>query len=375
MNSPATRPTQHELEISLFGGGYGESVVLHLGADCWVVVDSCIAPDSEEPAALKYMRDMGTDPERSVKLIVITHWHKDHIRGMSQMVEECKGAKVVVSSAFVQREFLTMVSLHRTRAIPPDSGLDEFTRILTILDDRKQKRAKYNPPGMASSDKLLYREAVPFQNGIAEASIYSLSPSDTSVLLAQQDFAELTQRQSKRPGWLPPDNPNHSSVVLWVGIANERFLLGADIERTGSLDTGWTAILGQSKAIDGMASVFKVSHHGAESGDDPEVWSKLLVPKPYAILTGFNRGRILPTDSDVERITSWTPHAFITAPRASAKVKLRQKLVRETLNRTTRTVKYSQSRWGHVRLRRDIGAREDAWRLELFGNAVSLTTS
>ena len=35
-------PGKNEFEITLFGPGYGESVVLHVGSGAWIVVDSCI---------------------------------------------------------------------------------------------------------------------------------------------------------------------------------------------------------------------------------------------------------------------------------------------------------------------------------------------
>jgi len=32
---------QDEIEVSVFGPGYGESILVHLGAGKWVIVDSC----------------------------------------------------------------------------------------------------------------------------------------------------------------------------------------------------------------------------------------------------------------------------------------------------------------------------------------------
>ena len=54
-------PDDDCLEVSLFGPGYGECVVVHLGFGDWVVVDSCIEPDSRDPIALAYFSAIGTD--------------------------------------------------------------------------------------------------------------------------------------------------------------------------------------------------------------------------------------------------------------------------------------------------------------------------
>ena len=75
-------PCTDEVELTLLGPGYGESVVVHIGQGRWVIVDSCIT-DAREPQALDYLLSIGVDPAAAVTLIVATHWHDDHIRGMA----------------------------------------------------------------------------------------------------------------------------------------------------------------------------------------------------------------------------------------------------------------------------------------------------
>jgi hypothetical protein len=48
-------PNADELEISLFGPGYGESLALHLGNGQWMIVDSCVDSSSRRAAALGYL--------------------------------------------------------------------------------------------------------------------------------------------------------------------------------------------------------------------------------------------------------------------------------------------------------------------------------
>lgn len=50
-------PQNTQLEISLIGtgGGYGESVVIHLGYNNWIVVDSCIDPFTKRSIPLDYL--------------------------------------------------------------------------------------------------------------------------------------------------------------------------------------------------------------------------------------------------------------------------------------------------------------------------------
>lgn len=95
-NSPLTTlPDNNIIEITLIGtgGGYGESVVAHLGNNNWMVVDSCIDPENKICLPLKFLQDKGVNIAENLKVIVCTHWHEDHTNGMDQLVSEAKNAE------------------------------------------------------------------------------------------------------------------------------------------------------------------------------------------------------------------------------------------------------------------------------------------
>ena len=102
-------PRCDELEISLFGPGIGECLVIHVGDNQWIIVDSCIDSSTKEPAPLGYLKQLGINPFDNVKLFIITHWHSDHIRGASEIAKKCAGATICFSEALLQEEFLTLV--------------------------------------------------------------------------------------------------------------------------------------------------------------------------------------------------------------------------------------------------------------------------
>src|SRR5208283_1490967 len=105
-NEQLTSPAVDEMEVSLFGPGYGESVVIHIGNNLWILIDSCLNPRTQQPACLEYLRRLGVDIQRSVKLIVATHWHDDHVRGLGSVFRECASACLVLSQALRNSEFL-----------------------------------------------------------------------------------------------------------------------------------------------------------------------------------------------------------------------------------------------------------------------------
>src|SRR5512142_2478566 len=89
------RPQDDEIEVSLLGPGYGESVVIHLGGQQWMIVDSCVDSD-DLPAPLAYLHRLGV-PLTSVVLLVATHWHDDHVKGFSECVRQCVNARIFMS--------------------------------------------------------------------------------------------------------------------------------------------------------------------------------------------------------------------------------------------------------------------------------------
>jgi glyoxylase-like metal-dependent hydrolase (beta-lactamase superfamily II) len=103
-----TAPNADEVALSVIGPGYGEALAVHLGNGSWMLVDSCIAEGEALPPSLTYLDDLGVDPS-AVALVVATHWHDDHIRGLSTLVDECKRARFYCSAAFRNRALLTLV--------------------------------------------------------------------------------------------------------------------------------------------------------------------------------------------------------------------------------------------------------------------------
>lgn len=357
-------PASDQLEISLFGPGYGEALAIHIGKGRWVLVDSCLNPDNT-PAAMAYLAGL----ERAeVVQIVATHWHDDHIRGISRLIEAAPDAQVVISSVLSRKEFLKLVAIHRGGVLANTSGIDEFAAVLRCLQRRKAGNARFGAPTCAVADRLLLRDL----DALGEArpvSLYALSPSDAAILQAQLAFSQMmpVARAAKRRVASP--RPNHASVALWLEAGEHRVLLGADLERTTDVETGWSAIAQRSTVVAGAtAEVFKLPHHGSETGHAEEVWDG-LVRDSTALLTPFNRGKKpLPTEEDLARIASRSREVLLTARPRTAKLR-RPASTQKMINAVVRSMSPVNAGWGHVRLRTTPGAPSRAWTCELFGDA------
>lgn len=214
-------PKPNELEISLFGPGIGESIVVHIGNNEWIIVDSCTDAFTKEPTPLTYLGRLGIDPSKSVKLFVISHWHSDHIRGASQIAEQCVAATVCFSEALVKEEFFTLVDTYSGLVQPVlvdknTSATNEISSIIKIISKRCKKNNDTNSLyyTLAAADKRIYQNA---QDGILK-EVWALSPSSESIINSLTEIANLIPipDQDLIREVIPRPTKNHNAVVLLV---------------------------------------------------------------------------------------------------------------------------------------------------------------
>lgn len=363
-----TPPAESELEISLFGPGFGECVVVHIGGGDWLIVDSCLDPD-KNPAGLKYLTDLGVTVEKNVRLVVSTHWHDDHIRGLSRVFAAAESAKLVVSTAIQKEKFMALVDAVHNNAIAGTTGVDEWVGILTTLSARKQAGwPKSGAPLLVAGSKLLFKRSANLSKGIVPCEVLSLSPSDESFIAAQAQFAGIFPKSSSAKRRLVAPSPNHTSVVIWIQCGEVRILLGADLEETGAKGTGWTAIVESTARPEGKANIFKIPHHGSENGHHENVWKTMVVDGSAAMLTPFYCGKTsLPKTSDVTRIKKHAGSCLITNLPAAPKTKRRAKtLLDRAVLQTVKSIRDVPMATGQIRLRKIEGKN---WSVGLFGTA------
>lgn len=371
-NNDYLAPEQDEIEVSLFGPGYGESVLLHIGYNQWVIVDSCIEPVSEFPAPISYLRRINVDPAIAVKQIIATHWHDDHVRGLAEAFKECKSAEFVCSVAQTTKEFFTLVAVYGARSMIESTGVKEFSEILEILRNRGTKN-KFISPKFAVEGRCLWQRNTKPGDQSQPCAIYALSPSDASVLLAQIGLSKLIPQVGETKKRVPSLGPNHSSVVLLVTIGQDSILLGADLEETGNSNTGWMAIINSGTRPKEKASFFKIPHHGSVTADNPQVWSLMLRSKPISSLTPFATGKVfLPTKDDVVRICNNTDKAFATSIPKHPKSRSRPKMVEKQLKEMRIKLRSVYCSPGQVRARGCYIDEKINWTVQLLGGAIEL---
>jgi beta-lactamase superfamily II metal-dependent hydrolase len=359
-------PFSDILEVTLIGtgGGYGESIVVHLGNKQWIIVDSCINPITNVSLPLEYLKNLGVDLKNDVKLIVCTHWHDDHIQGLSQIIKECINAKFCYAIATDKTKFLQALSLDYEKAenTATASSTKEFGKCLYITTERKQQ-IKY-----AVCDKILYSD---FSN---EVQVISLSPSEYALSEYNKEIATLfNQYASSNLKYDSFLSPNLRSVVLFIKAGKQRVLLGADLETVNDKRHGWLNILFESQSIDGKASLFKISHHASENGYRSEIFTKLLIENPISKLTPWNRNIKLPDESMINKYRSHSSQLYMTSPVISSKPKKRNKTIEKIINRQ-KSYKLNEIKFqdGIIRSRIKLAQETADWNVSLFGTAFQI---
>lgn len=354
-------PEPDEIELSLFGPGYGECSVVHAGHGEWIINDSCVRGGS--PVALEYLGSLGVDVANDVKLVVASHWHDDHVRGIARIIERCGSAIFACSASLQAEEFLQLVDRAPADLDSLKSGVSEFRKVIDLRRDGKIFDFKF-----ANADQLIWRSAS------TSSTAHSLSPSTGSVIASHYDIAELVERVSSENIRVPVMSPNHSSVVLWLDFGPFKALLGGDLEQLTASDRGWSAIISSTTRPLGHASVYKVAHHGSETAHNEDIWKIMLDSANISTLTPWRRGRyVLPTGKMTQKIGQLSPAAYITSDKPAKRPVAQTKLADEVMDKAARTRLRMDPPFGHVRLRRRLD--ENDWRVELSPEAAQLVST
>ena len=367
----AAAPLEGQLEVTIIGPSYGESICIHVGSGRWLIIDSCLLPGRRDAAPVNYLRSIGVDLADQVDLVVATHWHDDHCGGLAETLRQCRRARFCVSSALTNREFLELIAYYQSSTVGVvGSRTTEFSDVLKLVGTEMAQRPTSRK---ASQGKQLYTFEPTESDRGSSCRVTALSPSD----LAEHDFIQRIiglfprKGEAKRP--VPDVQPNDASVVLWVELGERNLLLGADLEQVSDRRKGWSAVLLADNCPRGTASVFKVPHHGSKNGHSGEVWERKLDHNPIAIVTPWWRGgRALPSDLDVERLSTLTATALITSRPKHQRSTRRNPAVEKQLREARMTVRSLPTAFGAVRLRTAPGNPASPWCIEFSGTAEPL---
>ena len=279
-------PTEDQIQIVVFGPGFGESILMHLGNRNWFIIDSCIN-DEESPAALSFLKDIGVNVAKEVKLVVATHWHSDHTMGLFQTLKECKSAKFAVSATLRDEVFRDFLKIHNNNAYSriPVRGDQEvlscFNEIIKFRGESPVFVQQNLEIWSASKGELKHNKPVQI------FSTFTIKFQMDAFLLKignQMDFIKSKSKTKPvKQRTVSLDNENDISIATLVTIGDFSILLGADVEMSDNPTFGWKNIVNNYKQRKPKPHILKVPSSRSE------VWSfPRNVGLPIEEETNFN---------------------------------------------------------------------------------------
>lgn len=354
MNVTLDRPSVDEIEVSVFGKGVGECSIVHIGDGRWVVIDSFLDDDAE-PVAKSYLQHLGFDGS-AIELVILTHWHDDHIKGASELVNWAEDCLVAYSSVLTHDEFRASIQ----RAMPAggthySSGVRELKKLAMQLREAPHRKRH----AMAQRNLL----------SLAHTRIEALSPSDEDLQIFIAEVNTWPAASDVDTVLRKPDR-NDTSVAVAFDVGNQLLLFGADLEIRGEL-SGWQAVHELYWNERGRCSFYKIAHHGSPNAHYEPKWDHMLEEQVFAALTPYGRGVTpRPSIEDVNRILDRTDNAFSAGTVKLLSPRRQHNSVERTMSEASIKLKRICDKLGHVRLR--CGVQETNWHCDLIGQAEGL---
>jgi len=167
-------------------------------------------------------------------------------------------------------------------------------------------------------------------------------------------------------------SPNYLSVALHVSVGPVGLLLGADLVNCSPKDTsfGWDAVLENSNKNGQKCCLFKIPHHGSETGFHASVWDEMLSTNPIAIVTPYASSS-LPKVDQVRQLQAKTTEVHATSWPPS-KNPQKRRMYDGIIAPATKSRKAPPTNPGFVRIRFDLNESNPVGEIEHFCSATKL---
>lgn len=342
--------TDKDVEITLLSKGVGECIILNIPGYGWIVIDSFEL--NRRPVAETYLGDKGVD-FADVRIILLTHWHDDHIRGASTFIKKCPNAKVAIPLTLKRDEFWQFIKRNGKEVDGTfTSGVDELYKILCYLTEFEKR------PTYALANRVL-DEGDNFY-------IECLSPSDADVDNFLSDLARWME-EGVSNARIPCPNRNDSSVATVVMCGEALALFGADLEVT-TPESGWEKVCDEAWRSRGQAAYIKVPHHGSPNAHHDPLWNEKLVKDCTATIAPYARGRRkLPHDDDILRLQNWTKEIYVGCSGTLTRARHPSNTVERTLREANIKIKNKISQSGTITSKYLNG--DHVWETSFYGSA------
>jgi hypothetical protein len=302
-NRVGAAPTDDVIEITAFGPGLGESIVLHLPGFGWGVIDSCVFRGVCLP--LDYLRALNVS---LLNFVFLSHPHQDHYLGMDELLDAFPSIEMVGRYHGNSIEELKRFWLRQDVANGTEVS-ESLAKVFNALKRAADRGASYQK----LSENVTFQKQGIAAGGSFASKIVALSPSAMSEEVYTETLQRCIPRVGKRMKPLKITDRNLIASAPWISVNDTTILLGSDVEKGTLRQTGWKGIVSSPHCPDLKIGIIKVAHHGSSGAHHQEAWSKHRQKNPISLVTPFVQGKhALPGIGDMRRIKEHSQKVGIT---------------------------------------------------------------
>jgi hypothetical protein len=314
------------IEIHIFGGAVGETILLHMPGNKWGVVDwySRTKPGPNDPAALLDQHGV-----RNIEFLCWTHPHIDHCKGMSEFLASREVREFWRFGTATKGDVL-VARLHHARALHFGFAEDrkaatEIERILRLA------KARRSPPVSKVEQRLVGRQLLYSDPGNGSPEVWSVAPSGNAVADFEDALFAAFDANGTFIGSSYHPRPNDVSAALVVVFGAVRVILGGDVE-----NHDWQRVLEKVEPAFLDAHAVKIPHHGSRTSHSDSLWRTFAGANgTIAVVTSYSPQN-LPDQSVLDSIANLSVELYQVFPQttdhpSSVARRRKQKDLRKTL--------------------------------------------
>lgn len=385
---------------------------MHLCDNEWAIIDCCINPLTKECLPISYLQELNVDIEKQVKYIICSHWHKDHIAGLSQMINLCGSETVLILSCAEDRRSFVYEIASDFDYTGKSETLNELKNTLSAAAQKgiRIKRAEQDKI-IFSKDEIVGTALSPsetevhrFENELALAMsryhkfIEGLREKEGAIADVIEDASEIEEDfwnsidelidekdiVDGKPGESIGDliqfkdankiSKNDRCVAMLVSFGKHHVILGADLE-VSEPDNGWHSAARSECLKNKKANLLKIPHHGSNNGYLKDFIIGFIKPDAVAKMTSWVLGaKMLPKEEMVRKYYEHTHNLYITTTNLlKFKNSEQDTTIRKILKEKTEEIVEIVPQVGIIQSRLKIDSESDDWTTNTFGSAKLLT--
>ena len=224
------------VNITVFGPGFGESIIIYIPSLGWGVIDSCIhrAKNVTINPALEFLKSQNVT---RLSFLVLTHPHNDHFQGLNLLIEHFLGRieRICYYSGDGIREYRTFLARKHLLREP---GLVALSQIFKKFAQAKEAGAHILK--MSERTEIVRRN----RYGNSEVEIIALSPSEESIARYVQLLHEAIPRKDGHfSGEMKDNDHNLLSSAILCKVQNLSLIFGSDLEVGKTKHMGWKGVM------------------------------------------------------------------------------------------------------------------------------------